>query len=158
MSPSPAKHQREWYADGLQFECTMCGRCCTGPPGYVTFTDDEAAAMAAALGLTTVDFLAKYTTIELEQRSLAEVETDHGYDCVFLDRTTIPGKAVCGIYEARPLQCRTFPWWPDNLRSERQWERLGRECEGVGRGNFVPIGEIRIQRDLQGGRDGSVSR
>ena len=26
-----------WYADGLSFECTMCGNCCTGPPGAVWF-------------------------------------------------------------------------------------------------------------------------
>lgn len=159
--PTP-QPRREWYAEGegggLRFECTMCGRCCTGPPGYVTFTDEEAMAMARDLGLSRRQFLARYTTVEGSQRSLREVESEHGYDCVFLDRTTVPGKAVCSIYESRPLQCRTFPWWPGNLRTERDWKRLGRECEGVGRGGFVPIEEIRIQRDRQAGRDGSVAR
>lgn len=158
MTREPAKREREWYADGLRFECTQCGRCCTGPPGYVTFTDEEAVAMAAALGLTTEAFLDRYATSDGLHRSLREVPTEHGYDCVFLDRTSIPGKAVCSIYEARPLQCRTFPWWPGNLRSERDWKRLGRECEGVGRGDFVPVEEIRIERDRQGARDGSVAR
>lgn len=148
----------EWYAGGLRFECTQCGRCCTGPPGYVGFTPDEGRAIAALLGLDEREFLARYTSDANGAPSLAEVETEHGFDCVFLDRTTIPGKAICGIYEARPLQCRTFPWWPGNLRSEKHWRRLGRQCEGVGRGGFVPIEEIRIQRDRQSGRDESVGR
>ena len=28
----------EWYRDGLRFECTRCGACCTGAPGYVWVT------------------------------------------------------------------------------------------------------------------------
>ena len=114
--------------------------------------------MASVLGLTVDEFEDRYTTVELERRTLREVRTAQGLDCVFLDRESVPGKAVCRVYEARPLQCRTFPWWPVNLRSRRDWERLGRECEGVGRGGFVPVEAIRIERDRQGARDGSVGR
>ena len=165
MSAPDPNAGREWYADGgasggggLRFECTMCGRCCTGPPGYVRYTHDEAVAMARVLGISLDEFEDRYTKIELEQRTLGEVESEHGLDCVFLDWESVPGKAVCKVYEARPLQCRTFPWWPQNLRSKRDWERLGRECEGVGRGDFVPIEHIRIERDKQASRDRSVGR
>eukprot|EP00961_Rhodomonas_salina_P046921 629705-Rhodomonas_salina.2 len=27
------------------------------------------------------------------------------------------GKAICSLYEARPKQCRTWPFWPENLAS-----------------------------------------
>lgn len=139
----------EWFQDGLRFECTLCGACCTGPTGYVLFTDEEARAIAAKLGITVEAFLRDYTRDTEEGRSLNETLTEHGYDCVFLDRTSMPGKAVCSLYEARPTQCRTFPFWPEHVRSRGAWDSLGRSCEGVGRGSFVPAVEIRIQRDLQ---------
>lgn len=150
----------EWYAEGLRFECTLCGNCCSGPPGYVLVTDEEARAIAARLGLSVAAFLREYTRQTPQGRSLTERQTEAGMDCVFLDRATMPGKAVCSLYEQRPLQCRTFPWWPENLRDRRGWERLGRVCEGVNRGPTVSIVEIRVQRDAQKAAtgDGGPSR
>ncbi len=144
--------------EGLRFECTACGACCTGPPGYVSYTKQEGAALAERFGLSETEFEERYTHETPAGRSLKEVETEHGFDCVFLDRETVPGKAVCSVYEERPLQCRTFPWWPEHLRSERAWNGLERECEGVHRGDFVPIEEIRINAGKQKSRDGSVNR
>lgn len=139
---------REWYADGLRFECTQCGACCTGKPGFVLFTDDEADAIAARLGVTRADFLERYTHDTPAGRSFAERETEFGYDCVFLDRESVPGAALCSVHDLRPTQCRTFPFWPEHIRSKSAWDRLGRECEGVNRGPIVPIESIRVQRDM----------
>jgi len=105
--------------------------------------------MAAVLRLELDAFLDRYTRITSEGASLTERETEHGMDCVLLDRQSAPGKAVCSVYDARPVQCRTFPWWPEHLTSPREWQRLGRRCEGVGRGAFVPVEAIRIERDKQ---------
>lgn len=140
-----------WYSSGLRFECTMCGRCCTGPAGYILFTDDEARAIARRLGITVEDFLARYThdmgaAVAGRRRSFNEVETPHGRDCVFLDRRSVPGKALCSIHDLRPVQCRTFPFWPEHLESRESWESLARTCEGIGRGSVVPFVEITIQR------------
>ncbi|MBL8765546.1 MAG: YkgJ family cysteine cluster protein, partial [Phycisphaerae bacterium] len=86
----------------------MCGNCCTGPEGVVLFTADEGRAMADKVGMPESEFLAAYSRrVAGTQRSLKEKKTEFGNDCVFLDRQTIPGKAVCGLYEARPAQCRT---------------------------------------------------
>jgi len=148
----------EWYAEGLRFECTQCGACCTGPPGYVTVTPEDVTAIASLLGMDREAFIAEHANVTSMGRSLNEVETAAGHDCVFLDREIVPGKAVCTIYGARPLQCRTFPWWPENLRSPGAWRRLGKDCEGVGRGDFVPVDRIRIDRDRQARGDGTVSR
>ncbi len=159
MTPPPANRKPEWFApDGLRFECTQCGACCTGPEGYVGVTEDECAAIAKLKGLSVDEFKHRYTRMTDDGRSLTETRTYHGFDCVFLDRDTIPGKGICGIYHARPVQCRTFPWWPGVLKSETTWKRLAKECEGVGRGDFVPIEEIRINRDQQAKSDGNVSR
>ncbi|MCB9849012.1 MAG: YkgJ family cysteine cluster protein [Phycisphaeraceae bacterium] len=143
----PERAAPEWYAGGLRFECTGCGECCTGPPGYVHFSDEEAQAMAARVGLTPEQFRKAYARKTSMGWSLRERKTPHGYDCVFLDRITEPGKALCKVYEDRPTQCRTFPWWPEVLASEKSWKLTARQCEGIGRGGFVPIERIRIERD-----------
>lgn len=125
----------------------MCGNCCTGPPGYVRFTREEGRRIAERLGVTHEQFIERYTQPTSAGRSFAEVETEHGFDCVFLDRASIPGKAICSLYEDRPTQCRTFPWWPEHMSSKNAWERLAGECEGVGRGDFIPADHI--TRELQ---------
>src|ERR1051326_5807999 len=99
----PHSTDTEWFAHaphgpGLSFSCTMCGNCCTGPEGYVVVSDAEAAALAARLGLSVEDFLSRYTHKTSHGRSLKEHRTEFGLDCIFLDRSKVPGKAVCGVY------------------------------------------------------------
>ncbi|MBL1217313.1 MAG: YkgJ family cysteine cluster protein [Planctomycetes bacterium] len=143
----PNQIETEWYQDGLRFECTMCGRCCTGPPGYVWVTDDEISALATLVGMARHAFADTYTRPLAGRTSLTEVETRHGFDCVFLKRDEATGTATCSVYEARPQQCRTWPFWPENLTSERAWKQAGRVCPGLGSGPVVPIEQIRIQRE-----------
>jgi Fe-S-cluster containining protein len=139
----------EWYADGLRFECSQCGNCCTGPPGAVWFTEDEGRAMAARLGIPEERFYRTFARREGGRWSLTERKTVHGFDCTFLDRETAPGKAICRLYDARPVQCRTWPFWPENLETPEAWEEARRvtPCPGMGHGKLVPIESIRIQRD-----------
>lgn len=144
----------EWFdrpqpgerAAGLRFACTMCGNCCTGPEGYVLVSDAEAEGLARRLGVSTEAFCAAYTRPSAAGRSLTERQTEHGLDCIFLDRETIPGKAVCGVYEDRPAQCRTWPFWRSNLTSAGAWRRAGRVCPGMNTGTLTPPQQIRIQR------------
>jgi Fe-S-cluster containining protein len=145
----------EWFArpdapeggKGLRFGCTMCGNCCSGPPGYVLVDDDECAALARRLGLGVEDFIRQYTNVMSEGRSLNERHGPSGYDCVFLDRQTVPGKAVCGVYEDRPKQCRSWPFWPSLLASRRSWEAARRTCPGIDRGELIPLERVRVLRD-----------
>lgn len=130
---------------GLRFQCTMCGNCCSGPPGFVHFTDCEAESIASLLGLGVEDFLARYTRVTPVGRSLKEKRTSHGYDCVFLERHE--GGAACGIYKARPEQCRTWPFWRSNLRTERNWTALRRVCPGVDQGPLHDPPLIKVTRD-----------
>lgn len=132
---------------GLRFQCTLCGRCCTGPEGYVLVSDPEVDALSARLGITPADFVARYTRITAEGRSLTEKDSPSGRDCIFLDREAIPGRAICGVYQDRPAQCRTWPFWPSNLRSPRDWARASAICPGIGTGPLYTPAQIRIQRD-----------
>jgi uncharacterized protein len=150
-----------WYRDGLRFSCTLCGNCCTGPEGVVLFTAEEGRAMAAKLGLTEDAFLATYSRrVGGPHRSLTEKKTAHGNDCVFLDRESMPGKAVCGLYEARPSQCRTWPFWEGNLRSRRAWEATKKHvpCPGMDQGPLHSLQQIRIALDADKAQGGSEAR
>ena len=140
-----------WYQDGMRFECTCCGNCCTGGEGAVLFDDDEGRRMAEVLGQTYPEFLVRFTRMIGGHRSLNEHLTGFGYDCVFLDRETIPGKAVCRVYEARPTQCKTWPFWPDLMRSEDAWARAKRNtpCPGMGNGKVFTIEEIVARLDRE---------
>ena len=142
-------NNNEWYDKGLRFSCTQCGNCCTGPTGYVWFTEEEAIRMAEQLGITVKEFYKNYTRKLRGRMSLIEHKNEHGYDCIFLDRKTSPGKALCKVYKSRPAQCGTWPFWPENLKSQRTWESIKKitPCPGMGNGQLIPIEDIRIQRD-----------
>lgn len=139
----------DWYEDGLRFSCTQCGNCCTGPPGAVWFTDDEGRAMAKKLDITVDQFYKHYTRRIGSRWSLTENLIDGRYDCVFLDRST--QKPSCKLYDARPSQCRSWPFWPENLHTEAAWlkAKKGTPCLGMDTGKLIPASEIRIQRDLK---------
>ena len=97
-----------WYKDGLSFKCSMCGNCCSGSSGSVRFSAEEAITMSDKLAIDIDDFYDTFTRkvgkgktsfIELKEKRYS----DGTYDCIFLDRKTIPGKKICSLYDARFL-------------------------------------------------------
>ncbi len=112
-----------WYKDGLRFKCTGCGDCCTGAPGHVWVTEKEIVGMAETFKITPEAFSKKYTRLVGSRLSL--IEDPHTYDCVFLE------DKKCQLYNARPKQCSTFPWWDENLSSPGAWENTAKSCEGI---------------------------
>jgi Fe-S-cluster containining protein len=116
---------------GLRFQCTRCGACCRGGPGYVWVDDAEIAALAAHLGLDREQFGRRYLRRVGDRISLLEKRTaaglaDASHDCVFWDE----GRG-CKVYEARPGQCRTFPFWPEVIRSRQAWRSESVRCPGM---------------------------
>ena len=146
MSDDTAQPGKEWYAEGLAFECTQCGNCCTGPPGFVWFEDEEGEAIAKHLKMSVAEFRRRFARRHRGHWTLEEQpdKAGKGYDCVFLRRDS-EGRALCSIYEVRPTQCRTWPFWKENLRSERSWNRAANTCPGMkAGGNFYPADQVRI--------------
>lgn len=105
--------------------------------------------MARKLGVSEETFYKRYAKKFNGRWSLDERNTEHGHDCIFLDRDSVPGKAICSLYEARPQQCRTWPFWPENLKSKRAWMSAKQRtpCPGMNSGPLIPVEQIRIQRD-----------
>lgn len=118
-----------WYADGLAFECQNCGACCAEAPGYVWVEDNDLKRMAAKLGISQEEFERRYTRIHKGRTCLRE-RAD--YDCVMLHRED----RTCLVYEERPVQCRTWPWWKENLQDRDSWEACKSSCPGIGKGRI----------------------
>jgi hypothetical protein len=131
----------KWYQDGLRFECTQCGNCCSGDPGYVWATREEIRAIAEFLGRSD-GWLDKEQLRRVGlYYSLAEKPDG---DCIFLKREK--GKALCSVYPVRPVQCRTWPFWDQNLRSPEAWETTHRTCPGMNHGKQHDFVQIEIMR------------
>jgi len=127
-----------WFAAGLRFECTQCGDCCSGPEGYVWVNQAEIDQLAAAVGMEPGEFEAALVRRVGVRRSLRERA---GGDCVLLDGQT----RRCTAYEARPRQCRSWPFWDSNLRSPQAWSEAAAGCPGCNSGPLVPLETIRMQ-------------
>jgi len=123
-----------WYRDGLRFTCTQCGNCCTGEPGHVWVDDANLAAIAEFRGEPVEEVRGLYT--KAGSRGLSLREKLNG-DCVFYE-----GGKGCTIYEVRPPQCRTWPFWESNLATPGDWEQTCSICPGSGRGDLIPAEEI----------------
>ncbi len=113
----------KWYDQGVRFKCTGCGKCCTGEPGYVWLTEEDIKVIATHLNLDRATFIRKHTRSTHGRLSLNEHPKT--YDCEFFR------DKKCLIYKARPLQCRTFPFWGENLISKRAFLEVGGRCEGI---------------------------
>ncbi len=137
-----ASSRTPWYKDGLRFKCTGCGDCCTGAPGFVWVNKEEITALAAEVGIDESEFETRYVREIGVRKSLKEL--DDNYDCIFLDGKT----RKCTVYNARPRQCRTWPFWDSNLRSPETWEATCEVCPGSGTGRLYQLGEIETQRTI----------
>jgi Fe-S-cluster containining protein len=125
-----------WYAEGLRFACQPdCGKCCTrhGEYDYVYLDRDDVRRLAAHLKMTMPEFREEWTRQD-EGHTILKMD---GPACPFLNGSR------CAVYEARPRQCGTFPFWPENVKSRRDWDELGTFCPGIGQGDFVPLPTIR---------------
>ena len=116
---------RSYFFDqGIRFECQRCGVCCTGEPGVIFVDKHE------------VERIAEYVSIEVPrfvQQCLFPFRD--GYSIrEHSDGRCLYYKDGCTIYSVRPSQCSTYPFWFENMRSEKKWRRLAKECPGIGCG------------------------
>jgi Fe-S-cluster containining protein len=126
----PVIDENVWYAPGLRFACTQCGNCCSGGPGYVWLTEGDMERIADYLHISFDEFTRTYVRRIGNRYSLTE---KYNYDCTFLTRDG-QGKTGCMIYPVRPMQCKTWPFWEDNLKSPRAWKNAserGAGCPGM---------------------------
>jgi len=88
--------------------------------------------IAEFLRLQLRDFTKKYVRKIGERWSL--INAPNG-DCIFYE-------SGCTIYQVRPTQCRTFPFWKENLEKPGNWQKTAKDCEGMNQGKIYSEEEI----------------
>lgn len=126
-----------FYKEGLRFECTRCSSCCRFDPGFVFLSYHDLERLLEKTEMDRESFLRKYCRAVyvngVYRLSLKEKEN---YDCILWE------DGGCIVYDARPLQCSSFPFWADNLRNINNWNHLEQSCPGVNHGAVHSMEEI----------------
>lgn len=128
------KRGKQFYKDGIRFECKGDGKCCVsrGRYGHVYLSFKDRKRLAAHLKMTADEFTAEYAA---RVDGFYELKYT-GADCPFLVENR------CEVYDARPWQCRTWPFWPENM-NEKVWEQeVLTWCPGAGNGRLYSAQEI----------------
>jgi len=127
--------------DGVRFACTQCGACCSGAPGKVRVTPGEIEQIAGFRGIPTTKVLT--SAVRIVDGEWLLKERSNG-DCIFLS------EQGCSIHPVKPKQCRLYPFWFKNVRSDTAWAKTCRECPGIGTGEWVSPRKVmeRVREDL----------
>jgi Fe-S-cluster containining protein len=106
--------------------CEECGgKCCTGESGYIWVTPIEMQKIANFLNMSLDSFKQTFLTkvgykFSIKEKKLGE----NNYACLFFDEKT----SRCTIYDVRPNQCRTFPFWDFFKINVNE---VKKECPGI---------------------------
>lgn len=131
----------------MKFQCleSCGGKCCKvnlARPAYIFLTSDDIDRLSAFLGVKHdkfADIGLFANTRFTKKRSYQWYVKNSGEKCRFLKN----GK--CSVYEARPTQCRTFPFWPE-LVNPMNWSKTSEYCPGIGQGDAVdPAPQLKEQ-------------
>jgi Fe-S-cluster containining protein len=104
--------------------CDTCKGYCCRWGGYVWITEDEMVAMADILKMDLEVFAREYVKAAYGRLSIQERLRDGEYQCAVFD----PFNNRCRVYDARPKQCRTFPYWD---QFKENYQVLLELCPGV---------------------------
>ncbi|AHC15142.1 YkgJ family cysteine cluster protein [Salinispira pacifica] len=119
----------QWYAPGVNFSCTRCSRCCRHDSGYVFLSEDDIRTLRHHLSLSRKDFIQQYcTVVDFSVAKRVSLKEQENFDCIFWK------DGGCSVYEARPLQCRAYPFWERHMESKKDWDALEHECPGINAG------------------------
>jgi Fe-S-cluster containining protein len=114
----------------VRFQCQSgCTKCCE-QQGFVYLTEDDIPRLASYLGMDPDDFERRYV---YRTKNLRRLRVPRHAQCVFLKEDG------CSVHPAKPLQCSTFPFWPELVDSKREWLKTARWCPGIGQGPLVNI-------------------
>ena len=124
----------------LRFECSGCGQCCLGHPDehYIELAPGEAKTIRRYLDLDKKTFKRDYL-VDLPDIGRGLKINQQGR-CVLLDENL-----RCSVYEVRPRQCKTYPFWPELMQTAEAWEGEASRCEGINQGRVVTIATIEKQ-------------
>lgn len=166
------KTNTPWYIGGLHFACQQCGRCCSGPQeGVIWISRQEIKILAKHLSQSPNDVRKKFLKrlrlsfsirenpcskdcIFLKNINPAPIVPNPNQEKI--DSTNVKrsdfdfaktqnnrcGVKGCTIYDVRPMQCRNWPFWPNNLNNPDDWNAAAMKCPGINKGRLYTFDEI----------------
>ncbi len=126
----PSRPQKMDCREGFPYRfdieaCRTCGgKCCRGVQGYVWVSMKEIEKMADVCKMDPASFSRRYVRRVAGRFALKERVVNGEHLCCFLDAVD----CRCTLYEGRPGQCRTYPFWNEFKKDPG---RLALECPGV---------------------------
>ena len=112
--------------EGVAFSCQEnCGRCCDEPGGIVYLSITDAERIAQEHKMSVESWLERDCRQTLDGRYVLNSRPVDDV-CIYLDENK-----QCSIYSVRPQQCAAFPWWSENLATERAWRETKESCPGL---------------------------
>ena len=132
------------FKNGIKFKCQGSSNCCVshGQNGYVYLSLKDAIRIAKYLKLNIDKFKKDYCEYTDGYLHLKEIKKNG--ECRFLS------EKKCTIYKDRPTQCRTWPFWKENMKVKEWNNNIIKFCPGIGKGNKVSLLKIKkiIKYDL----------
>jgi Fe-S-cluster containining protein len=127
------EEMKPWYSEGLAFSCTQCHACCRHDPGFVFLSREDLDRMLEYFSLGERELLEKYCRVVVKNgKNRISLKEKVNYDCIFWEQG-------CTIYEARPYQCRSFPFWTNYLNHPQNWQNAKSFCPGIDQGEVHSI-------------------
>ena len=131
---------------GIRFECQGSGNCCVsrGTYGFVYLSKKDIKKLSDGFKTTEQNFVKNYCQKTDGFIHLKELKINNG-NCIFLKDNK------CTVYKSRPIQCRTWPFWPENMNSKTWNNDIAKNCPGVCKGKVKPKKEIlkQVQIDYE---------
>ena len=124
------------FKKGIHFKCQGSSNCCVsrGTYGYVYLSKKDILRLSNYIGLNIKDFIRLYC--DKTDGFIHFIEKMKNGDCQFL------ANKRCSIYKARPTQCRTWPFWKENMNAKKWNNEIAKFCPGIGKGDIIKKVEI----------------
>ncbi len=131
---------------GIRFECQGSGNCCVsrGNYGFVYLSKKDIKKLSDGFKITEQNFIKNYCQKTDGFIHLKELKKNNG-NCIFLKDNK------CTVYKSRPIQCRTWPFWHENMNTKTWNNEIAKNCPGVGKGKVKTKKEIlkQVQFDYE---------
>ena len=120
-----------FYAAGLKFSCKRCSSCCRYESGYVYLSEKDLEKLMSALKMDRKEFITAYCrwVNGWDGDEVLSLKEKINKDCILWENG-------CAVYEARPLQCVTYPFWENIIATSRSWETAALACPGMNTGEL----------------------
>ena len=124
--------EKKIYENGIKFQCQGSANCCIsrGSYGFVFLSKKDLLKLTNFFKVSLFNFKKKYC--HTTDGFVHLKETRKNGECIFLKNNN-----KCSVYKYRPIQCRTWPFWPENMNVKMWNNDVVNFCPGIGKGRLV---------------------